>query len=125
MQQALDDANAYVVLVRGGEDPGEWVKTEWKEAARRTAAHPSRKIIPVVIGDGPPPPYLWAWQRIEMGADVEETARRVAAAIEVPGGTETPIDSPVMRPVVENWRRKLEQVEKTVEAMRLEAERVE
>ena len=125
VQAALDEANAYVLLVRGGEEPGEWLRTEWKEAARRTALRPEKKIIPVVIGDGAPPPYLRPWRRISMEDDVSGTARRIAEAINAPGTNEAPTDSPGMRPVVESWRRRLEQIEKSAEAMRLVAERVE
>ena len=124
MQDALDEADAYVVLVRGGEDPGEWLRTEWKEAARRTALRPEKKILPVVIGDGPLPPYLRLWQRILMESDVAQTALLISEAIDAPGTNETPTDSPAMRPVVESWRRRLEQIEKSAEAMRPEVERV-
>ena len=125
VQEALNEANAYVVLVRGGEEPGGWLRTEWKEAARRTALSPEKKIIPVVIGDGSIPPYLRLWQRIAMGDDVAETAQRIAEAIDAPGTNETPANSPAMRPVVERWRHRLARIEKSAEAMRPEAERVE
>jgi hypothetical protein len=128
LDEALNQAKAYVFLVRPDEELGESFHAEWRRVARRAAIQPDKKIVPVVLGGGAPPPFLRLWNAIEMTTDIEETSERVIHAVDAPGANEAPADSPALRPVVENWRKNLDEIERTVKALRpdvLEAESVE
>ncbi len=126
IEKALSESQAFVILVRSGGDPDEQLRLEWRKAAKHSARRPEAKIVPVMLGGAQPAMFLRAWNAVEMTDDIDEitrAAQKVMRILEAPGANETSTDSPEMRPLVEEWRRRLQDIER--EAVAREPERVE
>ena len=64
VEQALDDANAFVLLV--DDQPSQWTHYEWSAIAQRLWKDPGTHVVPVLIGNAEPPGYLRDIQAVRL-----------------------------------------------------------
>ncbi|HYW42976.1 MAG TPA: toll/interleukin-1 receptor domain-containing protein [Bryobacteraceae bacterium] len=69
IQRALDDAKYFLIVVGPKNRIGEWQDREWQGALQRTWTDPDKRIIPVLLDDATPPPFLknWVPVRVQSG----------------------------------------------------------
>jgi hypothetical protein len=66
VQEALDLANSYVIVVGPRAVLADWQDRECQGALERTWSDPGKRIIPVLIGDTTPPAFLMTWGAIKL-----------------------------------------------------------
>jgi hypothetical protein len=87
IQRALDRAQCFVIMVGPKNRIGEWQDREWQGALQRTWTDSSKRIIPVLVDDAAPPPFLKDWQFVRMQATQPESSwiDRIYDAVRGPG----------------------------------------
>ena len=83
LQQALDQAKFYLIVVGPRNIMRDWQDQEWQGALERTWTDPDKRIIPVLVGDAEAPAFLrnWAPFRLQPGHDESASARELAEII--------------------------------------------
>lgn len=79
MERAVDAAKWLVILVGPEGRATSWQEAEWSTALAGTWTDREKKLLPVVFGEGDPPPFLrnWVSLRIDPGAEPATWTRRV------------------------------------------------
>jgi TIR domain-containing protein len=69
IEQALNDAKYFCIVVGPKNQIGEWQDGEWQGALAQTWSDPAKRIIPVLVGDATPASFLRSWTpaRIQRG----------------------------------------------------------
>jgi len=83
IQQALDQARFYLIVVDPRNTARDWQDQEWQGALERTWTDPHKRIIPILVGHAEAPAFLrnWAPFRLQPGRDESATARKLAETI--------------------------------------------
>jgi hypothetical protein len=118
LQQALDQAKFYVIVVGSRKIMRDWQDREWQGALERTWADPDKRIIPVLVGQAEAPAFLrnWASFRIEPGRHESEAARRLAEIIKTSarrGGPPRQGDR-----MGRDWRNRIRELEVAAQRMK-------
>jgi hypothetical protein len=118
LQQALDQAKFYVIVVGSRNIVRDWQDQEWQGALERTWTDPDKRIIPVLLGNAEPPAFLrnWAPFRIEAGRHELASAKELAAIIK-----EYPSREQSRRgdgPLGSDWRKRIRDMESAARRMR-------
>ena len=66
MHRALDKAKCFLIVVGPKKQPGEWQDREWQGALQQTWINQSKRIIPVLINNVTPPPFLQNWGAVRV-----------------------------------------------------------
>ena len=83
IQQALDQAKCYLIVVGPRNLMRDWQDQEWQGALERTWTDPDKRIIPVLVGHAEAPAFLRSWApfRIEPGCDESASVKKLAEII--------------------------------------------
>lgn len=83
LEKALDDARVYVFVFGAKRQVGALQDREWQAAVQRIWSDPSRRVIPVVLGQGEAPPFLRQWPALRFASARFEpaAAREIIEAI--------------------------------------------
>ena len=120
VRKALDASRAVVFLIDPRREPGSRVRDEWSEALEASWAEPSKRLIPLLIGDAKAPAFLKDRYALRIGdtsSELERAAQDVVEALQDetrPLGAIDPIAQEEAR--VESLRR-LEEIEAAVHAL--------
>jgi hypothetical protein len=74
IEQALDDAQYFILVVGPKNAIGEWQDREWQGALQRTWTDTNKRILPVLVDDAPPPPFLKDWTFVRMQPNEAESS---------------------------------------------------
>jgi hypothetical protein len=83
MERAIDAAQWFVILVGSKSLATPWQEAEWSAALARSWADREKKLLPVVFGEGDPPPFLrnWVSLRIDPEREASTWTRHVLGAL--------------------------------------------
>lgn len=87
IQHALDHAHFFVLVIGPNNTIGEWQDREWQGALQRTWTDTSKRIVPVLVDNAAPPPFLkdWAFVRMQPGKPESSWIDRIYDAIRQAG----------------------------------------
>jgi hypothetical protein len=71
LQRAIDRAAWFVVLVGSKSRTTPWLEAEWSAVLARTWESEDKRLLPVVFGDGPLPPFLRNWVALRVNPETE------------------------------------------------------
>jgi hypothetical protein len=74
IQHALDDAQYFILVVGPRNAIGEWQDREWQGALQRTWTDTNKRILPVLVDDDAPPPFLKDWTFVRMQPNEPESS---------------------------------------------------
>ena len=118
LEEALDAAKFYLVVVGPRKGVGHWQDREWQGALERTWADPDKRIIPVLVGHAEPPAFLsnWASIRFDPGRNESAWVKRIAQIIKSP----PPRDQLHReRPGLgKDWRKRIRDMESTAKRLK-------
>lgn len=61
VEGALNRADSFVIIVGPHSTASRWAELEWQLALRKAWSDPGKRLIPVVVGENEPPPFLRDW----------------------------------------------------------------
>jgi tetratricopeptide (TPR) repeat protein len=113
LEVLLEQSDATLFLLAPGAESDPWVQREWRDSLDESWDNPDRPMIPLLIGDATPPPFLRDRQAIQItgDADLKRAADEVAAILRGERTTEL-ADAP--RAEEERKRRFLEIAQQAV-----------
>lgn len=113
VQQALDQAKFYLVVVGPRNLMRDWQDREWQGALERTWNDPDKRIIPVLVGHAEAPAFLrnWASFRFEPGRHESASVRRLAEIIKTHWRRQ-PSQQESDR-LGRDWRKRIREIETT------------
>jgi TIR domain-containing protein len=119
LQQALDQARYYIVVLGPRNVMRDWQDREWQGALERTWSDPDRRIIPVLIGHAVPPAFLrnWVSIRLEPGRNELPVVKRLAEIIKKPGAREE-LQRDGDR-LGGGWRKRIRDIESTAKRLKV------
>ena len=118
LQQALDQATTYLIVVGPRNIMRDWQDQEWQGALERTWADPDKRIIPVLVGHAEAPAFLrnWASFRIEPGRHESESAKKLAEMIKTyPRREESQREGGRLG---RDWRKRIRQIESAAQRLK-------
>lgn len=79
LQRAVEQAQCFLILVGPDSRATPWQESEWGAALARTWVDKEKRLLPVVFGTGPLPPFLRNWVALRINPDTESSTwtRRV------------------------------------------------
>lgn len=118
LEKALDSARVYVFVFGAKREVGALQDREWQAALQRLWTDPDKRVIPVVLGQGEPPPFLRNWPavRFESGRFEPGVPGRIIEAIR------SSLTSRARAPVEpgKDWLERLRLIEVTAKRWRAE-----
>jgi hypothetical protein len=80
VEQALKTADAYLFVVGARQDRDSAQDRQWQTALVQSWDDPTKRIIPVLVGQAEAPPFLRDWEavRIEPRSKVSDVVKRLA-----------------------------------------------
>src|SRR6266567_8952428 len=83
LERAIDAAQWFVILVGSKSRATPWQEAEWSAALASSWADREKKLLPVVFGEGDPPPFLrnWVSLRIDPEREASTWTRHVLGAL--------------------------------------------
>lgn len=118
VQQALDQAKFYLIVVGARNIMQDRQDREWQGALERTWTDPEKRIIPVLVGHAEPPAFLrnWTLLRIEPGRHESESAKKLAEMIKAyPSPAESRRKSDRLG---RDWRKRIRQIESAAQRLK-------
>lgn len=123
IRNALDSSRAIVFLIEPRREPGSQTRDEWSEALEAAWAEPSKRLIPLLIGDAEPPPFLKDRHALRIGDTSSELERAAQDVIEALRDETHPLGAtePAARERArDTWRRRLDEIEVAAKNLRRE-----
>jgi TIR domain-containing protein len=119
LQQALDQARCYVVVLGPRNVMRDWQDREWQGALERTWNDRDRRIIPVLIGHAVPPAFLrnWVSIRLEPGRNELPVVKRLAEIIKKSGAREE-LQRDGDR-LGSGWRKRIREIESAAKRLKV------
>ena len=113
IQQALDAAQYFLIVVGPKNAIGEWQDREWQGALQRTWTDTNKRIIPVLVNDAPPPSFLKDWASVRMRANEPESLwiDRIYDAIQQGGSAVRGLPAKQPAKSSKEFRSRLEEIE--------------
>jgi len=118
IQQALDQARFYLIVVDPRNTARDWQDQEWQGALERTWTDPHKRIIPILVGHAEAPAFLrnWAPFRLQPGRDEPAAARKLAEIIKTcPRGEQSQREN---APLGRDWRKRIRDIESAAKRMK-------
>jgi hypothetical protein len=118
LQQALDQAKFYIIVLGPRKVMRDWQDREWQGALERTWSNPEKQIIPVLIGDAVAPPFLRNWASIRVGPGRNELSvvKRLAEIVKNSGGRKE--SHWKGRRLGSGWRKRIGEMESTAKQLK-------
>ena len=84
LDRAIAAAQWFVILVGSNSRATPWQEAEWSAALANSWAHSEKKLLPVVFGEGDPPPFLrnWVSLRIDPQREASTWTHHVLGALQ-------------------------------------------
>jgi len=118
LQQALDEAKFYLIVVGPRNIMRDWQDQEWQGALERTWTDSDKRIIPVLVGDAEAPAFLrnWAPFRLQPGRHESASAKGLAEIIKkYPQGEQSPREGARLG---RDWRKRIRDIESAAKRMK-------
>ena len=118
LQQALDEAKFYLVVLGPRNLWRTWQDQEWQGALERTWIDPDKRIIPVLVGRAGQPAFLrnWASIRFEPGRNELPVVKKLAEIIKT-----SPQRKDLQRAgdrLGSDWRKRVREMESTAKRLK-------
>ena len=120
LQQALDEAKFYLIVVGPRNIMRDWQDQEWQGALERTWTDPDKRIIPVLVGDAEAPAFLRNWPpfRLHPGRHEPASAKELAEIIKTyPRGAQSPREGASAR-LGRDWRKRIRDIGSAAKRMK-------
>jgi hypothetical protein len=116
LERAIAAAQCFVILVGSKSRATPWQEAEWSAALASSWAHSEKKLLPVVFGEGEPPPFLrnWVSLRIDPQREALTWTRHVLGALRNPRNEAAPGLAPQNR---EERNERFDEVRKAAEEL--------
>ena len=113
IEHALDDARYFVLFVGPKNTIGEWQFREWQGALQRTWTDSSKRILPVLVDEAAPPPFLkdWTFLRMETSEPESSWLDRVYDAIRQAGSRGRGLFTKQSAKPTKEFRSRLDEIE--------------
>ena len=118
LQQALDHAKFYLIVVGPRNIMRDWQDQEWQGALERTWTDPEKRIIPVLVGHAEAPAFLrnWAPFRLQPGRHESASAKELAEIIKkYPRGEQSPREGGRLG---RDWRKRIRDIESAAKRLK-------
>jgi len=118
LQQALDQAKFYLIVVGPRNVMRDWQDQEWQGALERTWTDPDKRIIPVLVGHAEAPAFLrnWAPFRIEPGRSESASVKKLAEVIKkYPRGEQAPREGARLG---RDWQKRIRGIESAAKRLK-------
>jgi hypothetical protein len=117
LERAIDASEMLVILVGSGSRATPWQEAEWSAALTGTWADREKKLLPVIFGEGDPPPFLrnWVSLRIDPESEAATWTRDVLDALRSLRNKAVHSTGPQNR---EERQERLDEVRKAAEELR-------
>lgn len=118
LQQALDQAKFYVIVVGSRNIMRDWQDREWQGALERTWADPDKRIIPVLVGHAEAPAFLrnWASFRLQPGRHESALVKELAEIIKTsPRREESHREGDRLG---RDWRKRIREIESAAKRLK-------
>ena len=118
--RALDDAKCFLIVVGSKNVIGEWQEREWQGALQRTWTDPDKRIIPVLLDDATPPPFLknWVPVRVQSGQPEPSWIFKIDDAISGAGSGRGGAPAKRSAKPSKELRTRLEEIERVAKRMK-------
>ena len=119
-RKALEASQAIIFVIEPRREPGSRVRDEWSEALLASWSEPSKRLVPLLIGDAEAPAFLkirHALRIRDTSAEVERAAHEIAEALHDEGYPLGAIDPTALEQARVESRRRLEEVEAAVQTL--------
>ena len=123
IRKALDDSRAIVFLIDPTSEPGSRVRDEWSEALEAAWEEPTKRLIPLLIGDAEAPSFLKDRHALRIGrisSAVEHAAQDVIEALRNDAHPLGAVDPAAREQGKAEWRRRLNEIEVAAKHLRRE-----
>jgi hypothetical protein len=117
LERALDTAQSFVILVGSGSRATPWQEAEWSAALARAWSDREKMLLPVIFGEGSPPPFLRNWVPLRVDPDHQASTwtGRVLDTLRNPAAESVQEMSLQNR---EERRKRLDQITRSAEELR-------
>lgn len=115
VDRAIDAAQWFVIIVGPDSRATHWQEAEWSAVLARTWTDSKKKVLPVVLGDGAPPPFLRNWVSLRIDPHTASWTHQVLDALRNPPNE--PFDDQGRQNRAEREKR-LDEVRKAAEELR-------
>ena len=113
IQHALDEAQYFILVVGPKNAIGEWQDREWQGALQRTWTDTNKRILPVLVNDAVPPPFLKDWASVRLQPSEPESSwlDRIYDAIRQAGSSGRGVSTKQSAKPGKEFRTRLEEIE--------------
>jgi len=116
IEQALERARSFLILVSPKSRASAWQENEWRAALVKVWSDSDKRLIPVVVGGNEPPAFLrnWVWLRVDPAAEPGTWTRHVVDVLQSASNGAVKAPSAGDR---QEWRQRLDEIRLAAEEL--------
>jgi hypothetical protein len=121
IRERIARAESFVVVVNANREHSDFERREWFEILNETSdLKKGKKLIPVVIGHGVPPAFVWNWQQVRLSdpSDVKRWRKVVDKIADALRSTAKPKLVPMPKPYIREYERRQEAIAATARKLK-------